>query len=636
MVVLWAGLAGAIPAAAGQPAVVKGLDSERVKAIAGFLPVEPAGLGVPADDRAAWEELAARKPFQNVVATAAGLLKKPIPQLSDELYLDFSKTGNRRRWEAVAGQRSNRLFYFVLAECLEDKGRFIGAWEADVRALCAEPTWVMPAHDRTLANFKGDQVDIDLRSSRIAAELATADYLLGERLSPEIRELIRRNVHRRVLDPYRDMITGARERNYWVTCTNNWNAVCHAGVVGAALWFIRPREERALFAAAAEKHIGRFLAGFGDDGYCSEGVGYWNYGFGHFIMLAEMVHQATGGKVDLLEARRARPAALYGSNIEILDGLCPPFADCTVNARPSSVWMWYINRRFGLRDNRWEQTDLRVPQWGLVPTAMFSFRNSMSSISAADATDRGLPPRAWFESSGILVCRPGERGACRLGAALKGGHNAEHHNHNDVGSYVVALGGEMLLADPGAEVYTERTFSARRYESQLLNSFGHPVPVVAGQLQRPGPKARGQVLRADFTEVADTLVLDMCSAYDVPELRKLQRTFVYSREAAGQLTVTDEVAFETPQRFETALVTLSAWEQLGPRALRIQEADQAIEVKIEVTGGPFSIKPERIEGQIRTSKTPTRLGIELEQEVREARVSVFVTPAKPSPRRAGG
>ena len=37
----------------------------------------------------------------------------------------------------------------------------------------------------------------------------------------------------------------------------------------------------------------------------------------------------------------------------------------------------------------------------------------------------------------------------RLGVALKGGHNAEHHNHNDVGSYVVALAGTTPLLDPG-------------------------------------------------------------------------------------------------------------------------------------------------------------------------------------------
>ncbi|MDB6028847.1 MAG: hypothetical protein JWM68_5070, partial [Verrucomicrobiales bacterium] len=53
----------------------------------------------------------------------------------------------------------------------------------------------------------------------------------------------------------------------------------------------------------------------------------------------------------------------------------------------------------------------------------------------------------------------------------------------------------MVLVDPGSEVYTGRTFSSNRYESDVLNSFGHDVPVVAGKLQSAGAKHRAIVLR---------------------------------------------------------------------------------------------------------------------------------------------
>ena len=90
----------------------------------------------------------------------------------------------------------------------------------------------------------------------------------------------------------------------------------------------------------------------------------------------------------------------------------------------------------------------------------------------------------------------------RFGAALKGGTNGEQHNHNDVGSFSVVLGRKMVVCDPGAEVYTARTFSARRYESKVLNSFGHAVPVIAGQLQRTGLAAHAEILRHEFTDDA--------------------------------------------------------------------------------------------------------------------------------------
>jgi len=81
---------------------------------------------------------------------------------------------------------------------------------------------------------------------------------------------------------------------------------------------------------------------------------------------------------------------------------------------------------------------------------------------------------------------------------------------------MVVSGRSMIVCDPGAEVYTARTFSARRYDSDVLSSFGHPVPVVAGQLQRTGADARARVLRTEFGEAQDVLALDLRAAYAFP------------------------------------------------------------------------------------------------------------------------
>ncbi len=131
-----------------------------------------------------------------------------------------------------------------------------------------------------------------------------------------------------------------------------------------------------------------------------------------------------------------------------------------------------------------------------------------------------------------------------MGVALKGGHNDEHHNHNDVGSYVFCIGDSMTLVDPGAEVYTRRTFSAERYVSNVLNSFGHPVPRVAGQLQKTGRSAAAKVLKLELADDQDTLQFDLTSAYPVKTLKQLTRTFVFQR-SSGSLTVTDEVKFDS-------------------------------------------------------------------------------------------
>jgi hypothetical protein len=214
-----------------------------------------------------------------------------------------------------------------------------------------------------------------------------------------------------------------------------------------------------------------------------------------------------------------------------------------------------------------------------------------------------------------------------MGAALKGGHNAEHHNHHDVGSYVVVVGDRPVLLDPGAEVYTARTFSRRRYESKVLNSFGHPVPQVAGKGQRGGRAAQARVLRKEFTDRTETLVLDLRSAYDVPALKKLQRTFVYSRDGAGSLTVTDEVAFGSPQAFETALITLGRWKKAGPRSLIVQDGKEAVRVEIDTGGADFEIQSAEIREDVRTKSLPVRVGIGLKQPIEAGSISLRIVPA---------
>jgi len=604
------------------------IDQNRIEYITSLLPEKPAGFGSPVADRDAWEKLARKDSFQRIIPEAERLLQRPISEQPDDLYLDFSRTGNRARWQRVSGRRRGRVRTFTLAECLENNGRFIPAFEEIVRVLCSERTWVMPAHDRDLTNFNGTGIDIDLGSSALGWSLATADYLLADKLSPKIRRLIHDNLNRRIFEPYQDMVLGKRKQNWWMTGTNNWNAVCLAGVTGSALAVIDPPRQRAFFIAAAENYSKHFLEGFTDDGYCSEGLGYWNYGFGYYVMLSEMIYQATGGKVDMLQNNKAQKAATFGAQIEIINGVYPAFADCSISAQPSSKLMHFLSRRLGFALRSWEQIDPVSAGGSLYQSMMYSFPNSASRAPPGQGPSQDPGIRSWFDQAGVLISRPSPNSPSRLGVALKGGHNQEHHNHNDVGSFVVVLDDEPLLLDPGGEIYTARTFSSRRYESNVLNSFGHPVPIVAGKLQKTGRQAQGRVISRTFTDNTDTLVLDISSAYDVPELRKLERKFVYSRIGSGSLHVTDEVTFSQPCDFGTALITFDSWKQSSPNSLIVYDPQKALKVDIKVTGADFEIQPETVQEDVSARKKPTRLGINLTRPVTYAFVSITITPTE--------
>jgi hypothetical protein len=609
--------------------------ADRIAQIAAWLPAQPSGLGRPAADRAVWDALAASPLGREVRGRGQTVLAQPLADQPDELFLEFSRNGNRTRWQDVAFRRRGRLTPLVLAECVEHKGRFLPAIDQLVAALDAEHTWVMPAHDGKLENFHGQTVDIDLASSALGWHLATAAWLLSDELSAKTKEMIAANLKRRITDPYRAMALGQRPANWWVNGSNNWNAVCHAGVVGTALASLDDRADRALFVAAAEQGLRHFLGGFTSDGYCEEGLGYWNYGFGEFVLLAETLAQATAGRLDLLADPAAKGPATFAARLMILNGVYPAFADCPVNPQPSRTLMGYLNRRFDLGLADWPEAPAR--DWlSDLPSAMIGWLpNSLAKLPPSTAKPGGGELRSWFDQAEVLVVRPAAGSACKLAAALKGGLNTGSHNHLDVGSYVVVVDDAAPLVDPGGEVYTARTFSSHRWESTLLNSFGHAVPRVAGVLQKPGADARAKVLATEFTPETDTYRLDITSCYPVKELIKVERAWTYSRVGEGALTVADHVEFTSPQSFGTALITIGQYKQLDDHTLLVRDGGQTAQVVFASDAGEVKLTAEPIKEE--TPVHPIRLGLDLTQPVKAATITCVITPAGQLPgENAGG
>lgn len=624
-------LAGALGVAvAAQPSAAP-LDPQRVVEIAAQLPAKPHGLGPTIGQRDPWRSLAAARPFADLLARMKKEVGKPMPPISDDDYLDYSRTGSRLRGQKALGARDNRFADLVIAECLEAEGRFLPDIADAVRSICEEKSWTLPAHDGDLRNFKGIEYSIDLRTAAVAWNLATADYWLGDRLPAEVRALLRKTLRTRVFDIYESYLDRGKPRVHWAEADHNWNAVCTAGVTGAALAIIESPQLRARYVAAAERNTQKFLSGFTDDGYCSEGVGYWNYGFGHFLYLAETLHQATGGKVDLFALPKVRSVAQFGRNLEILPEIYPAFADCSIGSKPDLLIQAFMLRRLGLPlppDQVGALGPAAGPKRLLAATAIYCLLSSATALPERPEAKVDRPLRSVFDQAGIVICRDAGTSAA-FGAALKGGHNAEHHNHNDVGSFVVALGQTTPLLDPGLETYTARTFSKQRYVSNVLNSFGHPVPRVAGQLQRSGRTAAAKVLRTEWSDQKDVFQLDLSACYDVPSLRELTRTFTFSREGRGSLMVEDRVRFDRPEAFETALITLLAWRQQGESLLRIGRESEAVEVAIEVSAGPPKIEAVEIKENLPHNRVPLRIGIATAKPAAEAMIRLTIRPASP-------
>jgi hypothetical protein len=145
-----------------------------------------------------------------------------------------------------------------------------------------------------------------------------------------------------------------------------------------------------------------------------------------------------------------------------------------------------------------------------------------------------MPAQAWLPATGVLTARSRPGTSDGLFLAAKAGHNAESHNHNDVGSFIVALDGCPLLIDVGVGVYTRQTFGPDRYEIWTMQSSWHNVPEVDGIAQAPGHEYAARQVQGLLSPGAAELSLDLAGAYPAKAgIRSWHRTMRLDRGGAG-------------------------------------------------------------------------------------------------------
>lgn len=585
------------------------LDMQRIAAIKAMLPETAKGFGENYHNRASWNNLKQNPKYAKVIKAAEGYLNKPFPAWNDKQYLLYYTKGTRPEGEKMMGDRLAWLSPLVWAECLENQGRFVPTIQMVLKELVEQKSWSLPAHDKNRQNFTGKNYTVDLGASIFAHNVAQALYLLDDKLDPKLKAEVLAQMDKHVFCPVLRSVANHNNDSYWLTVTNNWNSVCLSGVTGAALAVIADKQQRAKFVAIAERYSKNSIAGFTDEGYCTEGLGYYAYGFGHYILLRENVLQATDKGVDLFNDPKIKRIAAYALNLEIMNGLYPAIADCHVGTKAPAPILWYCSRNLGLGLQQYDQLNVSGSTINLTDDIMHAFPNSASE-SRVTGSGSDLAPglRSYFKQAQVLIERPAAGSKNILGAALKGGNNNEAHNHNDIGSFSVVVGDEMLMGDAGGPfTYTAKTFGPERYSYRSLASYGHPVPVVAGIQQIPGAQAQAKIVSTNFTDKQDVYVMDISSAYPVPALSKLLRTFTYDRDDMGSLTVKDDYEFKSGQSFELAFTTRAKWKQVAPNQIEFSGERQKMIATIQCKGG-FTVSSETIE---ENSPAFTRIGIVL-------------------------
>ena len=272
------------------------------------------------------------------------------------------------------------------------------------------------------------------------------------------------------------------------------------------------------------KVIDLYLSGFGDDGCCSEGVGYWAYGFENFLIFASMLKDYTDGKINYYDNPKVKKIAAFPYRV-ILDynNNCITFSDCSKSQFVMDNWVAHTIKAnypdFPLRSNN-------------PPTEPVASLRDLVCCNPDYKPEKIETGNDVFEDAEWFIYH-GNNYA--MGA--KAGHNGEFHNHNDVGSFMVSKDNVITFCDTGAGLYEKQYFAPEtRYSNLLCSSRGHSVPIINGEEQKEGKRGERSIYALDENYFS----FDMKRGYDIPTLKSLKRDFKCTEE---YFTLTDTYEF---------------------------------------------------------------------------------------------
>ncbi len=489
-----------------------------------------------AKDPAFWELVRTSVEYKPFCDELLGIWEKEcgisVPACSYSDFSMFAKTGSRTEYEKPYFLRRRQMnVSAILSLIYPDEETYINYLIEVIWAILDEYVWVLPAHMPSMSEVCVDY--IDLFSSETGFALSEIDYVLGERLPPLVRDRIRRETEQRIIKPFLE------KTFHWESISNNWSAVCLCGVIGTIL-YSKPELIEGLMPRM-ESVIGTFLSGFSEEGMCLEGFGYWNYGFGFFTVLADLMYEYTGGKTDWFKDERVRKIAGYAQKMFLCDNVTVSFADSAVSSTYHIGLLHYLKEKYPedvtVPDRKYSYTNDSCGRWCTHFRAILWFDKSI-----ADA-EQDRNRTEFMEHAGWLIKTTPE-----YGFAAKGGNNAEHHNHNDLASFIIARNGKQILTDPGSGVYTREYFSAERYRDFCASSRGHCVPIINGCCQIPGEKASASSVFED-----GVFTVEFSKGYDIPSLTSLVRKFSFDD---GVIRMRDQYDYDgVPQSFTERFVT---------------------------------------------------------------------------------
>lgn len=523
---------------------------------------------------AEWQAIVPDSVMKKIIKDGEDALKYKFEAISATTSLDFVRSGDRERHSKISFGKRNALTELVLAESMENKGRFVEAILNGVWSICEESYWGVPAHIRGTGLPDVENPVVDLFSAETASVMAMTDYLVGDKLDA-INKLIRKRIYHETNQRLFVPMLKNGDKYGWMSKTrpvNNWNPWIMSNWMMSALLLEKDDTRRADMLYASMLGLDRYLNSLGDDGGCDEGPSYWFAAGASVYDCLELLQKATNGGVNVYGESLVRNMASYVYKAHIDGHYFTNFADADPKLRPDGLVLYRLGKALN------DPTMVAFGQWAhhtypaVNVTGFQRMRRieNLLTIKQIGTYQNDYQPikDAWISDIQVMAARANNG----LYVAAHGGHNEESHNHNDVGDFIVYADGQPMIVDAGRGNYTARTFSSQRYELWFTQSEYHNLPIVNGVGQKAGRSYEAKDVTSTHNDKETTLLMNIAPAYPKEAGVSTWNRLVKLNRVKNQVEVSDEFTLAAkPTSLQHAFITIC-------------EIDTSIPGKIKLTG----------------------------------------------------
>ncbi|MDN5202125.1 heparinase II/III family protein [Fulvivirgaceae bacterium BMA10] len=482
-------------------------------------------------DREAWNKIPSNVRM-SFIDEGEKYLDFSWPSIPASTYLDFVRTGSREVMQQPYRKRKKAMEALVMAELMEGKGRFLDQVVNGVWAYCEQTYWGLSAHLTMQRNGAGlpdaNDPTIDLGVGMISADLAWIHHFFRKEfddINPLISQRIKKEITDKVLTPFY-----TRNDFWWMgfnsDFVNNWNPWCNYNVLTCIMLIEDDRDKQLAGIRKVMKSVDQFINYYPDDGGCEEGPGYWGHAGGKLFDVLELLYKISGGNITLYDHELIRNIGTYIYKAYIAHPYFINFADAgaRIHTRPGMIY------RYGKRIK-----DVNMMGFGAFLAGKYGWKEGEISEGKIEITLHNifilddilkhepiepLSNHFWLPDTQIMGARDNAGTTDGFYFAAKGGYNAESHNHNDAGTFVLYYDGKPCIVDAGVGTYTKKTFSNERYDIWTMQSQYHNLPKINGEDQRFGKQYKATNCKFSASPSNIRFSTELATAY--PEEAKVK------------------------------------------------------------------------------------------------------------------